>query len=85
MNKCTCDNRNIIMDYTAANLPNCTLEYLNTHPLDGDDLTRRLLHLLQLLDEVPEARLRRDKVRGEDVHFVQLRVGLLWRGVGTTH
>lgn len=48
--------------------------------LHRDDLAGCLLELAQLTQEVPEARLGHDVVRGEDVHLEERRVLLLLRG-----
>lgn len=42
--------------------------------LDGHDLALRLLHLLQLLEEVPELRFGHHLIRAEQSHAVELRV-----------
>ena len=47
--------------------------------VQADDLTVGLLDLLQLHQEVPEAGLGDDIIRGKDAHPVQLRSGI---GVG---
>ena len=39
--------------------------------LDADDLAGRLVDLLVVRDEVPEAGLGRDRVRGEQTHTVK--------------
>lgn len=48
--------------------------------LEGNNLAGRLLELVQLTQEVPEARLGHNTVRGEDPHFVHRRAGLLLGG-----
>ena len=50
-----------------------------TYDVDGDDLTGRLLDLAELAEEVPEAGLGDDLVRGKDAHPVELGLGLLLR------
>ena len=48
--------------------------------VDGNDLTGGLLHLPELSNEVPEARLGNDGVLGEDPHPVELGSRLLLGG-----
>lgn len=50
-----------------------------TYDVDGHDLAGRLLDLAELAEEVPEARLGDDLVRGKDAHPVELGLGLLLR------
>lgn len=45
--------------------------------LDRHDLALRLLHLLQLLEEVPELRLGHHLIGAEQSHAVELRVRIL--------
>lgn len=59
------------------NHPDSPLACSGNYLVDGNDLTVDLLDLLQLAQEVPEARLGNDLVRGEDAHAVQLGGGLL--------
>ena len=47
-----------------------------TYLVQADDLTVGLLDLLQLHQEVPEARLGDDIIGGEDAHAVQLGGGV---------
>lgn len=52
----------------------------------GEDLTGRLLHLLVLMKEIPEARLGGHLVGREDLHAVELRHGVrLSRGLAADH
>lgn len=53
--------------------------------LDRDDLALRLLHLLELLQEVPELRLGHHLVRAEQTHAVELRVRVFDRWIGTSN
>lgn len=50
-----------------------------TYDVDRNNLTRRLLDLTQLAEEVPEAGLGNDIVGGKDAHAVELGLGLLVR------
>lgn len=43
-----------------------------SNDVDGDNFTRSLLDLVQLLQEVPVTRLSHNNVRGKDSHSVQL-------------
>lgn len=62
------------------NAPACSL-----YPYQATvcNLSRSLLHLPQLGDEVPEARLGHHMVWGEDPHTVQRRSRVLGRGQQT--
>lgn len=53
---------------------------LFTHDVDGNDLTRRGLDLLELTEVVPEARLGDNVVGREDAHAVELRLRLRLSG-----
>ena len=47
--------------------------HVSTYRVDGDNLTRGLLDLLQTSQEVPVSRLGDNLVRGKDTHAVQSR------------
>jgi hypothetical protein len=51
----------------------------HTYHVQADNLTIRLLNLLQLRDEVPEAGLRNHIVGSKDAHAVEFRG---WVGIG---
>ena len=60
---------------SMPNIPFSSIKRACAYLVQADNLTIGLLDLLELGEEVPEARLGDDVVGGEDSHAIELRGG----------
>mmetsp|Transcript_94019 Transcript_94019/g.167255 ORF Transcript_94019/g.167255 Transcript_94019/m.167255 type:complete len:205 (-) Transcript_94019:22-636(-) len=73
----------VVTDLDAVVVHNAAV--LLTDLVDSEDLTSGALHLVNLVQEVPEARLGHNLVLGKQPHAVDLRNGVCLRRLTTTN